>query len=821
MLLFSCNVTKNINKDEKLLVKNKIKINHASKNKKKLGFEKYEIAQIITPKPNSKILFLPVKMWIYQLYTDEQVNEKMKNKRKKKRKKEHWTRRVGEPPVYFSVNDEYKNPRKIRVFLRNKGYYSSSVKIEKKQYRNYFQEVLFPISKSVCNNKKLNDIKYFPGKFFINSLCKVSANSKNKISVKYIIETGNAHRIDSVKYNIEDKNLEKIVLKDKDKTLLKKGKRLDVILLEDERKRISAKLRNSGYYTFSKDYIYFSVDTIGKKELANITINILTTSDQNKDNKIKKHIVKNVYIYPNFKLDEALVNKDDYFKNQDTLEFYTKDNKKYNLIYKDVQRINKKAIVRGLDVASGDLYNLKKIKSTYKHLASLPIIQTANITFHPSKKEKKDSIMSDSLEYIDCEIRLSQDKLQSYQIAGEVTNTSRNFGFASSLNYTHNNFFRRMEVLDLKFNVEFRHLTKNPDYEFEVSDQLFNSRKYGAEFNINFPRLFFPDIFKTLFKNSNAKTNISGNFNYTERPDYTWAIAGGTFGYNWESTSSIRHYFLPLTADYFYKIENYLPDIIDNRNYDDRFILGGSYKFVFNNQYSRKQKDHFFITAYTKIAGNSIYAVNNLLGNEKNENGNYTFFGNAFAQFVKAYIDARYYKSLGTYKNNAVFRIFAGAALPYGNLNVIPFNEQFFSGGSTGLRAWDERSLGPGSYVEEIPDQFFYQKGDIKFEANVEYRKKVFKKIETAVFVDAGNVWAINSEDTREGALFEFNDFYKEIAIGTGFGVRYDFGFFIIRVDIGMKLRNPALPLGNRWLSYNDFFTYENMKFNIGIGYPF
>ena len=871
MLLFSCNVTKNIAKNEKLLAKNKIDINKGSKNNNNLGFETYDIEQIIYPKPNNTVFWLPMRLWVYQLYSPEQVKIKEigitesckeKNKRKiktlnnsiqkyekkltsnknkpkkikkytkkiiKRRRKKakfentncikkHWSRKLGEAPVFFTVQDEYRNRKKIRVFLKNKGYYIPSVKIKKINYRNYFQEILLPVPNFICNSKKLNNLNYYPGKIFFKALCNSSKESKNKIIVKYIIETGDAYKIDSIKYNIKNKELRSLVKKNKNKSYIKKGSRLDVKNIENERKRIATNLRNSGYYTFSKDYIYFSIDTIGKNRQANITINIATTTKDNNETDIKKYIIKNVYIYPNFKLNKALINKDTYFRKQDTLIYYSKKNKKYNLIYKDIQRINKNAIVRGLDVASGDLYNLKKIKSSYKYLASLPLIQTANITFN---KYLNDSINTDTFEYINCEILLSQDKLQAYEIAGELTNTSRNLGFAGSLNYTHNNFFRGMEVFDLKLNTEFRRLTRNPDYIYKVSDKLFNSQKYGAEFNINFPRLFVPYFIKKYFTSYNAKSNISANFNYTKRPDYTWAIAGGTFGYNWKSTNTIRHYFLPFTTDYFYKIENNIPDILDNRNYDDRFIIGGSYKFIFNNQYTRKQKKYFLITVYTKITGNSLYVVNKILKSNTNEEGTYSVFGNRFAQFAKAYLDIRYYKNISPYNDNIAIRLFTGAALPYGNLNVIPFNEQFYSGGSTGLRAWDERSLGPGSYNETNTDQFYYQKGDIKLEANIEYRKKILKKLESAIFIDAGNIWAINKEDKREGALFEFKDFYKEIAIGTGFGFRYDFGFIIGRIDVGMKVRNPAQELNHRWLSSNNFFSYNNMKFNIGIGYPF
>ncbi len=869
LLLFSCNVTKDIGKNEKLLAKNKIEINKKSKGNNDLGFESFDIEQIIHPKPNSTFFWLPAKLWIYQLYSPELIKiketelnnncdkknkkqvaklikklKRLEQKRTKQKQnskkynnisqrisktmqkkeriennncnKKHWSRKIGEAPVFFSVNDEYKNPQKIRVFLKNKGYFYSTVKIKKKPYRNYLQEIFLP-SPNFIINSKINKLNFYPGKILFNSLYNLSEESKNKIIVKYIIETGEATKIKNIKYNIKNNKLNHIIVNNK-KTLLKQNGRLDYKIIEEERKRISEQLRNAGYYTFSKDYIYFTIDTIGKNNFADITVNILTNTNNN-DVILKKHIVKNVYIYPNFKSNEALINKDAYFNNQDTLIYYTKKGKKYNLIYKDVQRINKKAVVGGIGVASGDFYNLKEIKKSYKYLASLPIIQTANITFRPTTK---DSLDTDSFDYIDCEIRLSQDKSQQYEIAGELTNTSRNFGVVSSLNYTHNNFFRRMEVLNLKFNIEFRRLTRNPDYEFDVSDKLFNSQKYGTEFDINFPRLFVPYFIKKYFVSYNAKSNISGNFNYTKRPDYTWAIAGAAYGYNWISTNTIKHYLLPLTADYFYKIENYLPDIINNRNYDDRFILGGSYKFVFNNQYTRKQKRYFLITAYTKIAGNSLYGVKKyILKEDISANGSYSVFGNTFAQFVKTYFDIRYYNKVNSYNDNIAMRMFIGAAIPYGNLNVIPFNEQFYSGGSTGIRAWDERSLGPGSYVENTPDQFFYQKSDIKLEGNIEFRKNIVKNLESAIFIDAGNIWAINKEDEKEGALFKFKDFYKEIAIGTGFGIRYNLGFIIIRTDIGMKVKDPTLPENNRWLSANEFFSLGNMKLNIGIGYPF
>jgi len=870
MLLFSCNVTKNIGNDQKLLAKNKIELNKKTKRNKNLGFEKFDIEQIISPKPNSKILSFPVQLWIYQFYTPEQIEEKGKlifkscNKRKllnisnlnsklktlekkrdlnksnskkhirytkkiarKKRQigkeeekncnKQHWSYKIGEAPIFSSLKYESDNQKRIRIFLKNKGYYFPLIKVQKTEFRNYFQQIFLPTPNLICENITLKSLNYFPGKVFFNTLCNISKVKKTK--VKYIIETGKAYIIDTVKYKINNNELKEIVVSNKTRSMLKKGGRLDIQQIEAERKRISTYLRNSGYYTFSKDYIYFTIDTIRRNGFADITINISSVIDNNKEVIIKKHLIKDVYIYPNFKPTEALVNKEEYFLTQDTLIYYTKKNKKYNVIYKNTPRINKKAIVRGLEVASGDLYNLQKIKSSYKYLASLPIIQTANISFYSSLK---DSLMSDTFEYINCEIRLTQDKLRAYELRGEATYTSGNWGVAGGVNYTHNNFFRRTEVLDLKFNFEFKRITNTPYTKIELSEEWFNSQKYGAAFNINFPRLFLPYFIKQFIIKSNPKSNLSGNYDFVNRPEYSWAIAGGAFGYNWNYTNNAKHFFTPLTVDYFNEIYNYIPAFINNRNYDDRFIIGGFYKFIFKNQFSRKQKKYFFITSYIKTAGNSLYWFNKQFNKNNKENEGYSVFGNTFAQFVKSYYDIRYYRKLNSQNDNIVLRIFTGAAFPYGNLNVIPFNEQFFSGGPNGLRAWNERTIGPGSYVHgDTNAPNIDIRADIKLEANIEYRKKFFNKLESAFFIDAGNIWAINNEDKREGALFEFNDFYKEIAIGTGFGLRWDLTMIILRADIGMKVRDPSLPLGYRWLSAKKFFSYKNMNVNIGIGYPF
>ncbi|MCF6365970.1 MAG: BamA/TamA family outer membrane protein [Bacteroidales bacterium] len=829
ILLFFSNNTYSQTKNKKRLTKVKIEIDKNKYDKKNAGFEKYDIEQLIKPKPNSRFLFMPLKYWIYNLPNQEKVTKKEKkreercsekNKKKigltntkirrleknietpdkktnkykrqikklrklqikkdkqeeKNCEKQYWSKKLGEEPVYISENDYFRNRRKVRVFLKNKGYYQ--IKID-----------------------TINTYK-----------------SKNRIKITYKILQGKPYLISDIKYKIEDNNIYKIVTGNSKNSLLKKGNRFDIQTIEYERKRISDNLRNEGYYNFSKDFIFFSVDTIGKNKKADITVNISKIKDKDGNEIIyKKHIIKNVFIYPYFKPNEALRNKNKYYQNHDTIIYYSKTSKKFNFIYNNIPRINPKAIARGLYVAPGDYFNLNKIKSSYKYLASLPVIQTANINF---SKSKTFSEISDSVQYIDCEIKLTQDESQVWELTTETTHTSGNWGIAANLNYIHNNFFRNTETFNLKLNGELKRITKNPNYEIPEPIGIFNSRKFGADLSIKFPRLFIPFPLKKFIQRSNPKTIVNAKFSYTDRPDYSWSVAGGAMNYSWNKTKAIKHSIGP-AAD-FLKVFNHFEEVVLPENYDDRFVLGLPYKFTFNNQSDKNRKNNFYITAYAKAAGNLLYKYMDLRNKEKVD-GSYILLGNAFAQFIKTDFEIRYYKDLNRAKDKFVFRLFAGAAFPYGNLNVIPFSEQYYSGGANGIRAWEERSLGPGSYFDPNQDSVLYyrQRSDIKLEGNIEYRMKLFWKMEGAFFVDAGNIWAINEQDNREGALFDINKFYKEIAIGSGFGIRMDFDFLILRLDIGLKVKDPSLPEGNRWIPVNQLITANNMKFNIGIGYPF
>lgn len=838
MMFFSCNITKSLKDNEKLLVKNKIIIVDNTIDTKDPGFEEYDIKQTIKPKPNTKFLKLPMKLWVYNLSKPEKVKEKVKRKNERcqknknkqisrvskkirplekemknskinsskynrynkrllnlqnrKAKKEErkcnkltFSQKVGEPPVLYTFNDEHINKRKIRVLLKNKGYYK-------------------PIIKVNSTSRKKNP---------------------KKITVNYKIIPGEAYLINKIEYSIEDPLIEKDVLADTAGAKIKKGSRLDTKLIESERKRISDQLRNKGYYKFSKDFIFFSVDTIGKNRLSDLVINIKNPLPENKDSSFhKKYKIRNVYIYPRFKPKEALVNKDNYYLKNDTIIFYSKKGLKYNIIYNDIPRINPKSLIRGLYIAPGKYYHTKDMIASYKYLASLQIIQIAKIDFIDVQVQSEEN---DSIGYIDCEIRLTQDMLQSNTVAAEMTNTSGNLGIAVNNNYKHLNIFRNTEVLNLKLNFALKRITKNSeDSSYTETQGFFNSREYGGDLNIRFPRLVAPLPLKKFIKRSNPYTIVQVNYNFLERPDYTRSIAGISFGYNWNSTKTISHSFIPINGD-LVKLHNSTEEFLEyiekwklEEVYNDRLVFGSSYRFTFNNQFVSQKRNFIFFSIYAKPAGNSLSLIMKMSDKEK-EDGSYKFADNVFAQFIKTDFDLRYFRKLSREKDILVFRIFAGIAYPYGNLEVIPINERYSSGGANGIRAWPIRTLGPGSYKSE--DIYPNQTSDIKLEANFEYRMKLFSILEGALFIDGGNIWAINDQDTREGAIFEFNDFYKEIAVGTGFGLRFDFDFLVIRFDFGRKILDPTRDINQRFILIrpDDMNITDVWSLNFGIGYPF
>lgn len=251
--------------------------------------------------------------------------------------------------------------------------------------------------------------------------------------------------------------------------------------------------------------------------------------------------------------------------------------------------------------------------------------------------------------------------------------------------------------------------------------------------------------------------------------------------------------------------------------YTNHLVPLSRYVFTFNNQSQRKNRDFFFFRANIEESGNIFHLTDKLFNQSKNNEGVFTRLGVRYTQFARAETDFRYYRFINP-KSNLVFRIAGGVGVPFGNSDVLPVEKGFYAGGANGNRGWEIRSLGPGTFSD--PDNAFDKMGELWMEGNAEYRFPMYSSLNGAIFADAGNIWLLKENIDFPGGKFETSSFYKQIAISSGLGLRFDFSFFIFRVDGAIKVRNPSQQSDERWVDLSKF-QIRDIVWNFGIGYPF
>jgi hypothetical protein len=459
-------------------------------------------------------------------------------------------------------------------------------------------------------------------------------------------------------------------------------------------------------------------------------------------------------------------------------------------------------------------------EQTKAHLLSMKAYRLVNISYN-ELSELVNSPYSEKL--LDCNIQLTILSQQSFKIELEGTNSAGNLGGALNLIYQHKNLFHGAELFSMKLKGAYEAYTQ-PD------STLSSTQEYGFETSLRIPKFLIPFLRSEGFiKKYNPSTTILASYNYQALPFYTRTMANATFGYNWKGGDYKEHIVNPLQLNLIklLSIDPLFAARIDTSSYlaysyKNVMILGGNYSFIFNNQKIKKSKDFWFLRINAETAGNMLGLVKKISG-AKTTNGSYNVLGQPFAQYIRTDMDLRYNYTFNDV-SSIVYRLFAGIGVPYGNSRALPFEKQYFSGGANGIRAWQVRSVGPGSYIPKS-NTFLNQTGDIKLEANAEYRFKLFWILEGSLFLDAGNIWTYYDDKSRPGSQFAFNKFYKDLAVGMGTGFRFDFKFVIGRVDLGMKLRNPCDPSlanGSKWIIARRPYNFRNdFAIVLGIGYPF
>ena len=348
------------------------------------------------------------------------------------------------------------------------------------------------------------------------------------------------------------------------------------------------------------------------------------------------------------------------------------------------------------------------------------------------------------------------------------------------------------------------------------------SYQFGINSGLTFPRITIPFVppKKNQLLMQRTSVNLEGSI-LNRIAYYKMLSTKANLQYQWSKTSNIQHSFFPVyvnavnllaTTPEFDSIVN--ENIYIRKSFEEQFIIGPRYEFSFNNTLTTRPNNFLF----TAGVFTSATILDLIAGAGKNDSERpYNFLNNVYSQFLKFTTDLRYYRN--GYNKSLVFRLYAGIGMPYGNSTALPYVEQFYSGGAYSVRGWTARYLGPGSYHED-QSGYIDQSGDLKLESNIEFRFDMTKLVKGALFVDVGNIWLVNEDPNRTGANFNINTFYDQLAVSTGFGLRFDFNFFVLRTDFGVPLRNPY-PVNNKYWLLGTGNRYAGTLFHLAIGYPF
>lgn len=686
-----------------------------------------------------------------------------------------WIQRVGTPPVIYDSTLTMASADQLHTALSNRGYINNEV------------------------------------------TCRVNADSvKRKARVDYDITLNEPYRIRSIAYQIPDAELEEAILADSAQMGIHSGDLLDYTRLDEWRQGITDNLRNHGYYAFNKEYITFIADTAANSREVDLTLVSREPYHNEHLPFYTEHApfyVRNVTYVTDF---DPVAMKDGYF-GMDTVTV----SDGVAIMEGSARYLRPEVIDDCNFIEPGALYNAEAVNRTYRALSRLNVLKLVNIDIRPLGE-------IDGILMVDAYVLLQPDKSQTVSASLEGTNSEGDLGFGIGLDYEHRNIFKGAEVLSAKMKASYESISG--DLGGLIND---NYSEYSTELGLTFPKFVFPFLKRSFKRKIQASTNFSVNFDYQARPEYTRVIAGGAWRYQWTERSRRLSHTLTLcdisvisvpkfNEEFFERITN--PLLL--YSYQDHLIMRMGYNFYRTNkeemsllQVGKFQRDVFTIRANAETAGNLLNGLSHLTGSKKDADGSYKALGIRYSQYIKADADYSFTHYIDR-RQSVAFHVGAGIAISYGNSDVLPFEKRFYSGGANSVRGWGVRTLGPGSYNSNNSlSNFIYQCGDIRFDANIEYRAKLFWVVELGLFLDAGNIWTIKDYEDQPGGVFKFNKFYEQIAAAYGAGIRLDFKYFLVRVDMGMKAHNPASGQ-EHWPLFSPKFSRDS-EFHFSVGYPF
>jgi outer membrane protein assembly factor BamA len=835
-MFFGCNAVKRVNKNELLLKKNTFIVDGKI-------IKSEEISRLSFHNKNSHILGIPVRLHMYNLArpNKDSIFDKWINKNSKRKQR------------YI---DAFSKKQFQKIKKTSIGFNNWLLKTGEAP------EILDSLK---INKTKLNLERYYFSKGWFDRTIdyKVNVHGKQRASLEYEIFKGDPFKISEIKTDIKTKILDSIYHASNNHSFIKKNTQFDITNFENERNRLNNIFRNSGVYNFSQDYITFENDTIGKDHKVDVKINIpnklIRSGDTILQEPFKVYKIKEVNIYTDASFKNRSKLKAEKILTFNGFNFYNYVKLKY--------RPN--SITNALQIAKGKLYSDLDKTRTYRYLNALNTFKYPNIEYVENATDSTlitNIYLTPKKKYgLGFDFNVSQSNIQKIGLSFSSGILIRNIfkgaetlqisalgavGASKDGSKTEDRFFDINELgTDIKLNIPRLFFPLNtekiiPKYMLPTTQlgmgftgqknigldkQTFNGRlSYSWSpkknrttnfdlLNLQYVRNLNPGNYFNVYQNSFNRLEIIALNTYPTPSDY---LTQNSLGEEILDINNADDFISLVSNDSNFQLSS--PDDFQsvrnirerkNRLTQDNFILASNLNLIKDNRESAFDNDFSIFRFKLELAGNLLNSVSDLVGFDKNENGEFEINNVAFSQYAKSEID--YIKLWNLGRNNVIaLRTFIGIAIPIGNSNTIPFSKSFFAGGSNDNRAWTAYNLGPG----RSDNNNEFNEANFKLAFSLEHRYKLFSKLDGAFFIDAGNIWNVLDDVEDPKAIFNSLKSLNDIAVGSGIGLRYDFDFFILRFDIGFKTYNPTYPKNQRWLKD---FNFSNAVYNIGINYPF
>ena len=836
IFICGCNAVKRVPDGKNLLVKNTILVNGKATNDEIASNQMYQ-------KPNGTLLGYRLRLNLYNLANlnpDSTYQAKFKNhpglyERQAKILSAKQVDRLGQSFLYKGIHE----------FLKSTGE----------------PPVVIDTAKTKKSLLRLKFYYFNNGYFNVATDYSIDSVARKKAKINYLITTGPAYTLDTISTNIKTPALDSLYRTNNEPSFLKSGKQYKTADFEDEKNRLTTYFRNHGAYFFQPTYVTFDIDTIGKKNKADVTLIINNNNIQERDSSrtepFKLYKISDVNIYTDYSPANAKT------KITDSVTYNN-----FNLYSHKKLKYKPRAITDAVFINKGGVFSDTRTTLSSRYLNNLKIFNYPSIQYEVDKRDS-------TAQSLIANVYLTPRKKYSFGASLDVTHSNiQDFGIGASVSETIRNVFNRAETLEIsaRLNVGSSKDMANPN------DNFFNVSEYGLDLKLNFPRILLPfGTEKIIPKRMIPSTSIAAGFSKQRNIGLDKENFTGGIAYNWSpkryNTAKLEllnaqfvrnlnpsNYFRVYTSSYnelnnIASTYNTVPGNIDNdgnliipegannftkevltdqtvlrpgdteykdvqsieerriRLTENDFILATSYTFTKTTK--KDLADNTFYQFKTKIesAGTLLSAISSIAKLPENSRGNYEIFNLEYSEYIKTEFDYIKHWDFGKEKVLAV-RSFFGIAIPFGNSDYIPFSRSYYSGGSNDNRAWQPYSLGPGS-TNAAND---FNEANMKIALSAEFRFKVFGDVKGAIFADAGNIWNVLDNVIDDKAKFNNVNDLAEIALGSGFGLRYDLSFFVIRLDLGFKTYNPAHEKGDRWFKE---YNFGHSVLNFGINYPF